>query len=115
MEVKEILALLAEQEQERLHQHELQKKRESDAEARSKELAKLQHGLTVHLQNRAYSKALMVEQLQRDISSHGEVVQKLLEDTYEAIFLHLNPRADDKINRLKETILTYHPHASVGE
>lgn len=103
-EVKDILAILAEQERERRHQQELQKQRDSDAEARSKELCKLFDELTVLLQNRDYSKALMVEQLQRDPSVHGVVIEKLLSDTYEAIFQHLNPHTNEKIQSLKDRI-----------
>lgn len=65
---------------------------------------RLQEALTVALKNRQYSKDLMTEQLKRDPSSHGDVIAKLLSDTFEAIFIFRYPEAHKKILCLQEQI-----------
>lgn len=103
-DVKDIINLLAEQETQRLHQQEIEQQRELQRKQRHGDIEQLQRELTVALRNREYSKSLLTEQLQRDPSSHGEVIAKLLADTYEAIFIWKYPDADERINQLQQQI-----------
>ncbi|NDO82108.1 hypothetical protein CJP72_15450 [Citrobacter sp. NCU1] len=103
-DVKDIINLLAEQEEQRIHQQELQSQRETELKQKRVDAERLQEALTVALKNRQYSKDLMIEQLKRDPSSHGEVIAKLLSDTFEAIFIFKYPEADKKILCLQEQI-----------
>lgn len=101
-DVKDILDIIAAQEEQRIHKQELQSQHEAEMKQKCADAERLHRELTVALKNRQYSKDLMIEQLKRDPSSHGEVVQKLLNDTYEAIFLHLFPCADRRIHELQQ-------------
>jgi len=99
-DVKELLAVLAAQEQQRLDAEQLQIQREIDAKQRHADIRRLQDDLTVFLRNREYNKSVMIEQLQRDPTCHGEVITKLIADTWEAIFLFKYPNVDQRIQSL---------------
>ncbi|MBS6015045.1 MAG: hypothetical protein KIB48_12580 [Enterobacter cloacae] len=103
-DVKDIINLLAEQEQQRIHQQELQSQRETESKQRHVDIEKLRDDLVTAQRNRDYLQSVLIEQLQRDPSSHGEVILKLLSDTFEAIFLWKYPDADNHINQLKQQI-----------
>lgn len=109
-DVKDIIAVLASQEEQRLHQQELQSQHEAEVKQKRVDAERLHRELTVAIKNRQYSKDLMIEQLKRDPSSHGEVVQELLNDTYEVIFLHLFPCVDRRINELQQQTESLEPH-----
>lgn len=100
-DVAKILQVLAAQEENRVQQEVLQSQRESDLAKRKVDLARLRDELSVALQNREYNKGVMLEQLQRDPTFHGEAIAKLLTDTFEAIFVHLHPNVDKHIQTLQ--------------
>ena len=105
-DVKDIINLLTEQELQRQQRQEAEQQREVQLQQRHGDIDKLQRDLSVALRNRDYSKNLLIEQLQREPSSHGGVIAKLLADTFEAIFLFKHPNADERIKALQQQIET---------
>lgn len=103
-DVKDILAVLHEQERERLHQQELQSQRDIERMQRVSDLSNLKDELVIAQRNREHSKAVLIEQLKRDESFHGQVIEKLLADTWEALFIFKFPDADKRIISLQEQI-----------
>ncbi|MBM1019744.1 hypothetical protein EIC82_06310 [Enterobacter sp. A11] len=103
-DVKDIINLLAEQETQRIHQQEQQAQCEIARRQRSVDIEKLRDELLTAQRNRDYLKSVLIEQLQRDSSSHGEVIFKLLSDTFEAIFLWKYPEADNLTLSLQQQI-----------
>lgn len=103
-DVKDIINLLAEQEQQRLHQQEQESQREVERKQRHVDIERLRDELLIAQRNRDYLKSVLISQLQRDPSSNGEVILKLLQDTFEAIFLWKYPDADNHLNQLKQQI-----------
>lgn len=109
-DVAKILQVLAAQEESRVQQQELQSQRQADQSQRRADLERLKDDLTVALQNREYNKNLITEQLKRDPSSHGEAIERLLRDTYEAVFLHLFPNVDTHIQTIQDRIDSLENH-----
>ena len=103
-DVKDIINLLAEQEQQRIHQQELQSQRETERKQRHIDIERLRDELLTAQRNRDYLKSILISQLQRDPSSHGEVILKLLSDTFEAVFIWKYPDADNHLNQLQQQI-----------
>ncbi len=109
-DVAKILEVLAAQEENRVAHERLQSQREVDLAKRKVDLARLRDELTVALQNRGYNKNVMVEQLRRDPTFHGEAIAQLLTDTFEAIFVHLHPNVDKNIQTLSQKIDSLENH-----
>lgn len=109
-DISKILEVLAQQEEQRIQKESLLAQRQADQSQRRADLARLKDELTVALQNREYNKNLVTEQLKRDPSCHGEAIEKLLRDTYEAVFLHLFPNVDTHIQTLQSKIDSLENH-----
>lgn len=103
-DVKDIINLLAEQEQQKIQQQEQESQRETERKQRHVDIERLRDELLTAQRNRDYLKSVLIEQLQRDPSSHGEVILKLLQDTFEAIFLWKYQDADNHSKQLKQQI-----------
>ncbi|MCH2680413.1 hypothetical protein [Leclercia adecarboxylata] len=109
-DVAKILEVLAQQEEQRIQKESLLTQRQADQSQRRADLARLKDELTVALQNRGYNKNVMVEQLQRDPTLHGEAIAQLLTNTFEAIFVHLHPNVDKHIKTLQSKITSLENH-----
>ena len=109
-DVAKILQVLAAQEENRVAHERLQSQKQADQSQRRADLARLKDELTVALQNRGYNKNVMVEQLQRDPTFHGEAIAQLLTNTFEAIFVHLHPNVDTHIQTLQSKIDSLENH-----